>query len=140
MAKIKHPSTNETHYVCPQCHKDKPVTEYYKNVKNKRGHNYYCKDCEKIRFSKRYKKQVAYVRDYLAHNPCSRCWESEVMFLDFHHRDPKAKDWAVLKMAWSWASKKKIDAEIDKCDVLCCKCHRLVHYEQWLAMDKDITI
>lgn len=45
--------------------------------------------------------------------------------LDFHHIDPKGKDFAFGRYqskAWKW-----IVAEIKKCAMLCANCHREVH-------------
>lgn len=46
--------------------------------------------------------------------------------LEFHHLDPSQKDFGVsLKgQTRSW---KRVKEEIDKCALLCCRCHREVH-------------
>lgn len=46
--------------------------------------------------------------------------------LDFHHIDPKQKDFSlsVKGLTRSWD---KIQKEIDKCVLLCANCHREVH-------------
>lgn len=45
--------------------------------------------------------------------------------LDFHHRDPKSKDFGIQDGNYrNWNTLKP---EIDKCDLLCCRCHREVH-------------
>ncbi len=46
--------------------------------------------------------------------------------LDFHHRDPKKKDFglAVKGLTRSW---EKIQKEIDKCVLVCANCHREIH-------------
>lgn len=46
--------------------------------------------------------------------------------LDFHHRDPKAKRFAVggRHAAYRW---EVVVAEADKCDLLCRRCHRIHH-------------
>jgi len=63
-----------------------------------------------------------YVYQYLSTHPCSECGESDPMVLEFHHRGEKARDVSYLTAAgYSVAT---IQAEIDKCDVLCANCHR----------------
>lgn len=44
---------------------------------------------------------------------------------DFHHRDPKQKDfdWSKLRLR----SIAAINKELDKCDLLCANCHRKRH-------------
>jgi 5-methylcytosine-specific restriction endonuclease McrA len=46
--------------------------------------------------------------------------------LDFHHRDPRKKDFglSVRGLTRSW---EKIKKEIDKCILICANCHREVH-------------
>jgi len=63
-----------------------------------------------------------YVYQYLSTHPCIECGETDPMVLEFHHRDEKDKSVSVLTAAgYSTAT---IQAEIDKCDVLCANCHR----------------
>jgi len=49
--------------------------------------------------------------------------------LDFHHLDPKLKDFGIsmdgLTRAWS-----RVKKELDKCIMLCANCHREVHAEK----------
>ena len=45
--------------------------------------------------------------------------------LEFHHRDPSEKEHHWSKMRF-W-NRKKMIAEVDKCDLLCATCHREVH-------------
>ena len=47
--------------------------------------------------------------------------------LVFHHRNPDEKefDWNKMrKLAWD-----TIKTELDKCDLLCCRCHTETHYD-----------
>jgi DNA-binding XRE family transcriptional regulator len=52
--------------------------------------------------------------------------------LDFHHLDPKEKDFTVSQGIKSWS---KIVEELKKCVLLCCRCHREVH-EGLIALPK----
>lgn len=60
---------------------------------------------------------------------CSRCaGVFHPAAYDFHHRNPSEKEFDPCKMllaAWE-----KLTAELDKCDLLCSNCHRIVHYQQ----------
>ncbi len=55
--------------------------------------------------------------------------ENYIVF-DFHHIDPSEKDLALgsgLNLLRSW---KKITDELDKCELLCSNCHRLLHGQE----------
>jgi hypothetical protein len=45
---------------------------------------------------------------------------------DFHHRDPEQKDFGISGKTKSFEALK---AEVDKCDLLCRRCHAEVHHE-----------
>ena len=45
---------------------------------------------------------------------------------DFHHRDPEQKDFGIGGKTKSFEALK---AEVDKCDLLCRRCHAEVHHE-----------
>jgi len=47
--------------------------------------------------------------------------------MDLHHRDPEAKEFAVSQFYKHTTNRDRVEAEIDKCDVLCANCHRLRH-------------
>ncbi len=53
------------------------------------------------------------------YNRCSRA-------LSFHHKDPKEKDFglSVRGLTRSW---EKIQAELDKCVLVCANCHMEIH-------------
>ena len=75
----------------------------------------------------RYHKELSdWFREFKTTLKCLRCGENDPACLDFHHRDGKEKDRAVSKMLKY--GKKKLLAEIAKCDVLCSNCHRKFHY------------
>lgn len=48
---------------------------------------------------------------------CVQCGSTEELELD--HIDPAAK---ITHLIWSWSAMRR-DAELAKCQVLCCKCH-----------------
>lgn len=45
--------------------------------------------------------------------------------LEFHHKDPKGKDFAISSHSYSFEKMKK---EVDKCMLVCSNCHREIHY------------
>ena len=61
---------------------------------------------------------------------CTRCDFDECdNALEFHHRDPKTKKFALSKnnLLKKWES---VLEEAKKCDLLCSNCHKIIHYEQ----------
>lgn len=61
---------------------------------------------------------------------CIKCGQNHPATLDFHHRDPKTKINNVSTMLGTKKSKKAILEEIEKCDVLCANCHRILHHDE----------
>lgn len=61
---------------------------------------------------------------------CCKCGFNHPAALDFHHRDPKDKLYEVCNMPRKSIGKERILCEIEKCDVLCANCHRILHDEQ----------
>jgi hypothetical protein len=58
-----------------------------------------------------------YVYQYLLTHPCLHCGETDPRVLEFHHRDPSEKDMDVTHMLSGGYSIKRIEAELEKCDV-----------------------
>jgi|WetSurMetagenome_2_1015567.scaffolds.fasta_scaffold72221_4 hypothetical protein len=71
---------------------------------------------------------------------CSKCGESHIACLDFHHHDSSKKEVNISEAIWRGWSIKRIMEEIEKCDILCCKCHRILHYEESLKMEKSESV
>ncbi len=79
----------------------------------------------------------AWIRDYLAIHPCVDCGESDPVVLEFDHRDPASKVGnigdIVNRAGWGLA---RLQAEVEKCDVRCCNCHRrrTAQEKHWLLL------
>lgn len=58
---------------------------------------------------------------------CVLCGEKHPACLDFHHRVAHEKKATVSLVICHW-SRKKLEDEIAKCDVLCANCHRKHHW------------
>ena len=80
---------------------------------------------EQSRQSRQRKKE--WYNNIMSDKSCSRCGESDVACLDWHHTDPTQKEAGV---SWLLAnrSRQSILEEMDKCIVLCANCHRKLHY------------
>lgn len=144
---------------CGTCKLIKNKDEFNKNSLNKDGLNTICRECSKKR-SKRYyaenpikhKKEVSKRRklvvhenrkqliNYLKTHPCIDCGETNVIVLEFDHRDDVKKDFNISESTNSGYSWNRIKNEIDKCDVRCANCHRIKTAKQfeWYK-DFDLT-
>lgn len=75
------------------------------------------------------------IDDHLRTYPCVDCGESDLVVIDFDHRDRSLKRGLVSRLARSCAAG-TVRAEIAKCDVRCANCHRRRTAEQfkWTKM------
>jgi len=83
---------------------------------------------ERTRVMKRHDETVAFLRE-LRRVPCADCggiFSPHVM--DFDHRDPSQKLFAITGGHAPLLSRQKLIAEIDKCDIVCANCHALRTY------------
>lgn len=122
---------------CGMCEETLPLANFGMS-KNKLQS--YCKKC-KVSWDKNYYKNNearrisvratnkrilernrAYILSHLEANPCVDCGESDIMVLEFDHIDSKKS--GVGPLASNLVSIKTLQAEIDKCLVRCCNCHR----------------
>jgi len=128
---------------CNTCGKRKEDDEFNWRYKSLGIRHPTCRDCQKpyrknwyednkgvhlanVKERKHNNRDIArdYVWDYLSTHACSSCGESDPTVLEFHHRHGKSK--AVSELVAAGYSITAIQAEIDKCDVLCANCHRRV--------------
>jgi hypothetical protein len=133
---------NAENKVCTKCGIEKKRVLFSARKKSKDGLALWCRDCFKVYWSKRYYDNQQYYRnghnqsrnkirernarkvfDYLKDHPCISCGETDPIVLEFDHRDRdgKIESVSVLIRNSSW---KRVETEIEKCDVLCANCHR----------------
>ena len=120
---------------CGKCNKSKEDDFFHKHAK--KGHQSYCKECNKLWVRERYlnnkeyydaknkdniKRNKEYVLDFLMKNPCIDCGENDPIVLDFDHIGDKTN--TISKMVRNMCGIKKIENEIKKCVVRCANCHR----------------
>lgn len=127
---------------CPVCKKEKDFSLFGLNKSSNDGYQSYCHSCAReyaqqnyqnkrqYYFDKEKRNKEHYLRwgrnyiwDYLLKHPCIDCGESDPLILEFDHVRG-IKDKAVLDMMASHVSKERLVAEINKCDIRCCNCHR----------------
>lgn len=89
----------------------------------KKGHR--INTCNSCLSAKLKKKNILKAKSYLG-SKCYICgYDKAQTALDFHHKDSDTKDFSISSqpnMSWN-----KIVKEIEKCVLLCCRCHREVH-------------
>ncbi len=130
--------------ICKKCGISKNLDKFYKQ-KSKDGRHSYCKICAVENAKKHYKtnKKVALSRMKTYNNKfknqtkmavnkikkelgCCFCDEFEPCCLDFHHLNPKEKEFTVSRLL-STKNIKTIVQEINKCICVCSNCHRKIH-------------
>ena len=151
--------------VCSKCNKDKCEDEFFfKDKKNNRRHRQ-CKACYrngrdskkqyqehkeeyKSRANKRRIRLTSENRinliNFLKGKKCNRCPENRLPCLEFHHKDRDNKRENVSRMmnTYPWST---ILEEIDKCEILCANCHKIVtakefEYLTYSDSNKEVLI
>ena len=111
---------------CYRCKTLLPIEEFY-SCKGKPTS--YCKLCNLKDIHKRsllFKQECV---DYKG-GKCIECgYNNHICALDFHHRDPDKKDFAISSIR-SRVLSDEVKKELDKCDILCAICHRIKHFKE----------
>jgi len=71
---------------------------------------------------------------------CTKCgYDRCLAALGFHHRDPNEKDFQIGKVTRCWD---KIRVELDKCELLCVRCHLELHaeHDEELRLKQEIEV
>jgi hypothetical protein len=102
---------------CRVCTKEQVKSHYNNNTE------YYVKKAKKSNAKIR-KKHQEFLATFLKDNPCIDCGENDLLVLELDHREPSKKVNAISLMMRQMVSLKKLEQELDKCDVRCANCHR----------------
>lgn len=98
--------------ICERCHRP---------VGNQRGR--YCASCVAIRHKQSKKRKLLEYKG----GKCEICgYDKCVSNLVFHHRAPSEKTFTITA-ALSSTNIASLQQEVDKCALLCCRCHGEVH-------------
>ena len=84
----------------------------------------------KEKIMERRARMRTWLQEHKSELKCSKCGESHIACIEFHHRNPAKKEInvsAAINQGWS---KKRILLEISKCTVYCSNCHRKHHYKR----------
>jgi hypothetical protein len=107
-------------------------TEICKQLNCSRGTvSYHCSETVKLNYHERRRNYARKFVDNLKGERGGRCevcsYDKCLAALEWHHRDPKEKDGAVLELART-SSYKRARKESEKCDLVCANCHREIHH------------
>jgi len=132
--------------ICCRCNKEKSIDLFANKKPGKNGNakQGYCKQCHSeytrahyLENKQKYKSATigrrpmavkacqAHVVEYLQSHPCVDCGESNIVVLEFDHRRPELKEAMISVLVSTGSSIKRLQTEIDKCDVRCANCHRI---------------
>ena len=135
--------------LCPTCSTLKRAADFHLDKARRDGLGSQCKECKRVvqrewyvRNKTRHVANVARRRraaetemikrilEYLNSNPCVDCGETHPVLLEFDHvRGEKVNSVCdLIRRGSGWA---KIEFEISKCEVRCCRCHRLKTAKQF---------
>lgn len=138
---------------CCRCKKEKSTDEFHVRKANKDGRQGYCKECAKVHYQKwseqsperkqrhgvwkkaRVQETRTKFYEFLSTQSCIDCGISDWRVLEFDHiSDDKVA--GVAYLVGNGATWEKILEEIEKCEVRCCNCHRIITGERggwWTA-------
>lgn len=126
---------------CGRCKIEKSDSEFYKRGKTN-VNTCYCKECLRKNALIRLKLFKEQCVEYKG-GKCELCgYDYSVSALEFHHKKPEQKDFAISKskMLSFEKHKEKILVELDKCILVCSNCHREIHEQysiEQLLEDKE---
>jgi hypothetical protein len=127
---------------CSKCLRELPLSEFNKKGENK--YQPYCRPCDNAKAreryannreshvkvigerNRRYRDEIrAWIRDLKESSPCSDCGIFYSWYvMDFDHvRGEKFGD--ISNLMVRLVSRKKLQEEIDKCELVCSNCHRI---------------
>lgn len=72
----------------------------------------------------RRKRIREFLNEYLRNHPCIDCNESDIVVLDFDHRNRNEKEFCISTAIANNISILRLQKEIEKCDIRCANCHR----------------
>ena len=99
-----------------------------KEIRKRANRNWYNRNRAKcaIFFINWRKKRMSWYQSLKEGKSCKYCGESELVCLDYHHRNPTEKNGLPREIAKKTSDNNKVLREIIKCDLICANCHRKI--------------
>lgn len=131
--------------ICTVCKEEKSLDEFSWKNKTKDIKARECKMCHRLIRNAHYKANTlnekervkanklqyrTWFKELKADLKCLKCGEDHVSTLQFHHINPKEKEFSISVASRKGYSKQRILDEISKCIVLCANCHFKEHYKE----------
>lgn len=87
-----------------------------------------CRNCYRLTKQTLVQTYFQWLNEYKREHGCSRCRIADPRVLDFHHKKGEDKLFTVggFRRAVGFD---RIKREVEKCEVVCANCHRIVHSE-----------
>lgn len=98
------------------------------------------KEKQYARFARVRAETRKFIDDYKSHRGCYFCSISNPIVLDFHHVNPSEKLFGISAVRNRYPSRERLLSEMNKCEVVCANCHRLLEAGQLAYTHKDNTI
>lgn len=87
-----------------------------------------CRDCYRMTKQALIQQYFQWINEYKKDRGCNRCGIADPRVLDFHHKKGEDKLFTVGGFRRS-VGFDRIKAEVEKCEIVCANCHRILHDE-----------
>ena len=112
--------------ICNCCTQSKSLSDFYQKRNGQGVSHGWCIECMRNQSALRKRQFKQKCLDFLG-NKCEECGYCIYNgALEFHHKDPKEKDFNLSKVGCTNLNE-KIKSELRKCKLLCANCHRIEH-------------
>lgn len=132
--------------ICSKCNRRRHLTSFSFRKCSPDGRCARCKTCTRAASKEHYDGDPKYytkkarrrdktfrnwIKELKTGKACIKCGESHPACLVFHHKDPRKKLFELGSKAARYMSKKRIESEVAKCDLLCANCHCKEHWGEY---------
>jgi len=87
-----------------------------------------CRDCYRGTKQALITRHYEWLSDYKKERGCCRCGVKDPRVLDFHHRHKRDKLFGIGGFRREIGFQ-RLKEEIEKCEIVCANCHRILHEE-----------